>query len=147
MFGFIRCGCGWFCWDGRMDNPKALFERVMDSMVRAGWLHSHVFTEGKGHHLGWTPEGTKLAQSLQHITTFYALEDRDDAPYLFYVACHSGSLDTGHGGPVDIDPDIADLFRQCVADLNLYGDKDGLQALVHIVAGWTPDGETVIRFV
>ena len=122
-----------------MDNPRVLFERVMDSMVRAGWLHSHVFTEGKGHHLAWTPEGAKLAQGLKYIEAIYALHDRDDAPYLFYVACQEGRL-------VDIAPEIAEFFRQCVADLWLYGDKDGLLALVHIINGWCPDAGTGIVF-
>ena len=125
-----------------MDETRALFERVMDSMVRAGWLHSHVFTEGKGHHLCWTPEGGALAQGLRQIAVAYALQDRDDAPYLFYVACQDGTLDTGHGGPVEIDAEIAQLFRQGVADLRLYGDKDGIRVLVHIVVGWAPDADT-----
>lgn len=41
-----------------------LFTDIMDRMLKAGWLKSYRFTDGKGFHLVWGIEGAKIAQDL-----------------------------------------------------------------------------------
>lgn len=130
--------------DGGMD-PKALFLRVMDDMVRAGWLASHVFTEGKGHHLVWTADGTLKAMFLREVSVALGLHHRDGAAMEFDVFCHTGRFLSGTKMIGEIDPDITEHWTDLVEELGYAGRDDLLMGLVHVVVKWAPDADTQVR--
>ena len=118
------------------DEMRRLFERVMDAMIRNRWLESYRFTEGKGFHLVWSERGGETAQALKDIVVTYDLLHGDDAPYLFYVACHGTALSGFHCRPEDLDPSLTEFFKGAAHSLGIYGSKEDLRTLVHIVDGW-----------
>ncbi len=111
----------------------------MDAMVLAGWLKAHTWTEGKGHHLVWNPEGAQRAGLLRLTDQMFGLTQADEAAHVFHVACTGDRLLPAVGGPVEIDDSFAEFFTQCSRELGLDGDEDGLMAMVHIAVGWGPD--------
>lgn len=117
---------------------KALLIRVMDRMLEARWLHSHIYTDGKGHHLVWTPEGSERAYSLKRIAHTYRLLDDDRAPHNFDVVT-KGLRFPGFGLQSKVRPELGAYWRESVELLRLSDDFDGLLAMVHIVEVWGPD--------
>jgi hypothetical protein len=126
-------------------NPKELFTRVMDDMVRAGWLHSHIFTEGKGHHLVWSMEGIPKGIFIRMIAERAGLDSGDEAPVGFDILCRGGSLPAGLGAAGETDPEIASVWRELVDELGYAGDADSLLGMVHVCMGWAVDGDTDVR--
>jgi hypothetical protein len=126
------------------DESKALFTRVMDRMVEARWLHRHIFTDGKGPHLVWTPAGTERALCLKKISETYRLTSDDRAAYAFDILAHGERL-PDYVRRIELDDTLAEYWRESVKQLGLHGDEDGLLALVHILKGWTPDSQTPIK--
>lgn len=114
-------------------------------MVQAGWLKSHIFTTGNGHHLVWTPQGGQRAVLLKDVASSHGLDQDDRAPLCFDILCQGKSLPAGVSGAAEVDPLVAGFWQECVGELGLHGDEDGLIALIQIVDGWAPDGETEIR--
>jgi hypothetical protein len=126
------------------DTMKTLFLRVMDRMIEAGWLHSHTFTDGKGYHLAWTPSGTRRSIILKKISTYYRLLSEARAPLTFDRVAH-GDQPPDFVPPFELHATVANFWRECVAQLGLRGDEDGLRALIHIVQGWKPCMNTPLR--
>lgn len=129
-------------------NPeatKALFTRVMDRMVEARWLDSHIFTDGKGFHLVWSLSGGERAVALRKIARTYGLMNDDRSAMCFDILAHGERLPR-FVRAFELDAEVAAFWRECVADLRLRADEDGLMAMVHIVEGWGPDAETKVRF-
>src|SRR5262245_8567726 len=114
------------------DEMKALFLRVMDRMVEARWLHSHTFTDGKGHHLSWTEVGTQRSVLLKQVATAFKLSSDDRAPLAFDIIAH-GDRVPDWVRPFNLDDDVAEFWRDSVGQLGLRSDEDGLLTLVHIV--------------
>jgi hypothetical protein len=124
---------------------KTLFLRVMDKMLEARWLESHVFTDGKGHHLVWTPAGAERSVLLKKIAETYRLTSDDRAAYGFDILAHGESL-PGFVRPIPLDDTLATYWRESVGQLGLHRDEDGLMGLVHIVIGWAPDSQPRVKF-
>lgn len=126
------------------DQTKALFLRVMDRIVEARWLHSHTFTDGKGHHLTWTEDGTQRSILLKQVVTAFRLSSDDRAALAFDLIVH-GEILPDWVPPFELDADVSTFWKECVAQLGLKGDEDGLLALVQIIKGWTPDSKTPVK--
>ena len=128
------------------DELKALFTRVMDRMVVAGWLHRHTFTEGKGFHLTWTVSGAKRTCLLKSIAILFPRNvDADRAPVARGILAQ-GAHFPAVPRPTELDPELAEFWRQGVAELGLVGDPDGLLGLVHVLLTWAPDSDTPMVF-
>lgn len=128
------------------DEAKAIFTRVMDRMVQAGWLHSHTFTEGKGFHLNWTEAGAQRARLLHSIATAFRLNGHDYRPTVAFDKLAHGEHLPDYARSFELDPKVAALWRQSVEELSLHGDADGLLGMVHVVLSWAPDADTPIVF-
>ena len=115
----------------------------MNSMVAAGWLHSHIFTVGKGHHLVWSEAGIQRSILMKHISESHRLNTDDRAPVLFDILCKGERL-PADTSICEVEELISEYWRECVGELGLHGDEDGLLALVRIVIGWAP-GEDRLR--
>ena len=121
------------------------YTAVMDRMVVAGWLLSHRYTNRKGFHLTWTEVGTQRAVLLKRMIESFGLKDDDRAPLAFDKVAHGESLPS-YGRPFEMDAAVAEVWRQCVAELGIVRDEDTLLFLVHTVSGWAPDERTPVKF-
>jgi len=126
------------------DQMHALFLRVMDSMVRSGWLHSHTFTDGKGYHLVWAGPGAQRAAILKRIIAAFELLKVERAPMGFDILAHGDRL-PDWVKPEELNAETASFWCQCVGELGLRRDEDGLLAFVHIIHGWAPDLDTPVK--
>lgn len=126
---------------------RAANERVMELMLRAGWLRNFTFTDEKGFHLGWSGRGGKLAQSLKQIILSYGLIDDARTLLIFEKLAHGEQLPLGISIKGKLDAEDALLWREAVAELGLKGDADGLLVLCHIIDGWAPGAATKIQFI
>src|SRR5579864_8095060 len=126
------------------EEINALYENVLQKMLRAGWVHEYSFTAGKGWHIGWTLAGIEHAQLLQDIVIAYGLTDDDRAPIAFDVVAQGGTFHAALSAPEIEEPD-ASFWTQSVAQLGLGGDE--LLIMVQIVTGWAPDGDTPVKFI
>ena len=126
------------------DQAHALFERVFEQMLKARWLYEWSFTDGKGWKLGWTAQGAQRAVLLKKMIVAFRLANDDRAPIAFGIFLQR------EGPPIFShwrhDDEMAGFWRQCVQELFLQGDGDGLLTLVHIIVGWAPDLETPVKF-
>ncbi len=155
---------------------KALFERVMDRMVKAGWLLSYTFSEGHGFHLNWTEAGTLASVQLKKWAEALGLLDSDDRPVFCYELSKGHSLggpfpdamvkaqlaryvQSGFASSAELrDGNVCDLvltdsgrafhagLLAAVDTLGLRPDLDHLLALFHVASGWAPGPETETRF-
>lgn len=128
---------------------RALFERVLNRMLRAGWVHHFTFTEGKGWHINWIGDGIERACLLKQISISLRLNMDDRAPLFFDILAHGERLP--ETAPVDhnyrVDPTIAQYWSQSIDQLGLHGDEDGLLVMVQIVIGWAPDLNTPLKIL
>lgn len=118
------------------DQMRALFERTFERLLKAGWLHQVILTDGKGWHLIWTPLGTEKAMVLRRVIDSHSLAADDRAPMAFHKFLQ------GQGLPLfshwKNDRTLADYWLQCLQDLSLEIDGDELLGLVHVIKGWGP---------
>ena len=119
-----------------MDDLRRQFEVVMDSMVRAGWLKSHIFTTGKGHHLVWTTEGGQRAVLMKEIVVSHGLDQDDRSPIAFDMLSKGERLPAAR---LAFEPEeiLLAFWKSCVDELEVHGDE--LLVLIQIVKGWAPD--------
>lgn len=128
------------------EEMAALYTRVLDRMVGAGWLHRYTFTEGSGYRLAWTLDGGTKAIRLAGIIDAMGLEDGDRNAALFDKFAHGERLPDGFGILGDIPDAVTRDWREAVGEIGVRGDEDGLLILVHIVKRHEPGLETPVEF-
>ena len=124
---------------------KAGYTRIMNLLLQAHWLRSYSFTDGKGYHLTWDPLGTERSFLLKRIAVTYRLQNDDRAAVIFDKIARGETL-PDYARSIPLDNALARFWCECVDDLGLRGDADGLLFLVHIVMGWAPDLDTPVKF-
>ena len=120
------------------NEPRQIFTRILDLMLKAGWLHHHAYTEGKGFHLAWSVKGAARASGLSRIIQGCSLDEGDKTPLVFDILAYGERLPSGFSFLGDAPDEEKAAWREAVAELGLRGDEDGLLAMVHIVEGWKP---------
>jgi hypothetical protein len=126
------------------DQMRQLFTQVMNAMVRAGWLLRFTYTDGKGFHLDWSAPGAQRVILLERIISAYGLANDDRAPMAFYKLTQGEGLPDGISAVVEVEAEVLVFWRQCIEELGLGTEGDGLQVLVHIINGWAPNDKTPI---
>ena len=111
-----------------------LFERVLQAMLKAGWLQSFIFTEGMGWRLVWFPEGKGKAEWLKLVVVDNDLSSDDRAPISFDILAHGGSLGVDVIG--ELETDTANRWCRLIDELGLHKESDALLVLAQIVMGW-----------
>lgn len=124
------------------EQIEALYSRVLDRMVLAGWVHRYTFTDGKGLRVAWTDRGAIKAIGLGVIVDTFGLHNGDRGGELFDKAAHGEGLPDGTGIVGDIPDSMYSDWRAWVGELGLRGDADGLFGMVHIVREWGPSLDT-----
>ncbi|HEX4265659.1 MAG TPA: hypothetical protein VH597_15090 [Verrucomicrobiae bacterium] len=128
------------------DESKALFTRVFDRMVLARWIHHYTFTDGKGFRPAWTAKGSTRTAQLSATIKGCGLDEGDKNALIFDKLMHGEPLPKGFKFLGKVPEEMAQHWREGVAELKLRGDEDGLLAMVHIIEGWKPDADTPIEF-
>jgi hypothetical protein len=118
------------------EEMRAGFDKVLDRMTVAGWLHSHTYTVGKGHFLTWTERGHAVSGYLRLIAESFRLDNGDAAPVAFGVVCQGQSFPGFTLTPEELDPELRKFWCDHVGELGLHGDEDGLLVLVQVLKGW-----------
>jgi hypothetical protein len=113
---------------------RALYEGVLDRMVKAEWAERHVFSESKGVEIVWTDYGSRMAGLLKMISRTYDLAGGPHHPRMFdLIATGAKPNDPG------LSPTVIGFWNNCMADLQLHRDDDDFMSLVHAVLHWGPD--------
>jgi hypothetical protein len=165
-------------WTLRMDHSATdkLFADVFERMLKAGWLESFTFTDGKGWHLTWGTDGGSLAVSLKRWIDLLGLDQADERPVLAYV------IASGLGLHPDSSPEtvngflallmganmvtdarfnggvavvkwtvLGEQFRAeyvpAIETLGIEDDFDRILVWVHAIEGWAPSESSKVRFV
>ncbi len=123
-------------------ESDALYRRILQALVDAGWLHRFVFTEGRGLHLVWTEEGGQIALALRTIVRTFGLQHEDQGGMALHKLAQGAALPAGvvfKGEPPAL---LLEFWREQVDRLGLGEDAEGLLGLVHIVERWSPGAGT-----
>jgi hypothetical protein len=115
-------------------EAKRGYIRVMDRMLKKGWLHSHTFTDGKGHHLNWTTTGSAAAMEFKQWCELLALEETDDRAYIMHVVTSGIPFATDAAGAGKLNETLLRLISAGFASRASYDPTGGLQIV------WTARG-------
>ena len=118
------------------NDAKALFVRVLDRMVQARWLRRYTFTDGKGFRLEWHTGGAQRAALLRGLASAERLFDSDNAALGFDEVAQSESRLIPGTDAETMPEAVAAFWRECVEELGLQGDAEGLNAMLHIAVDW-----------
>lgn len=76
-------------------NPEELhrrFEEMFQRMLRAGWIHQLVFTEGKGWKPRFTKDGAAALKVIRHYSDTFGIVEADQAGRLVHIVAKGLSL-------------------------------------------------------
>ena len=124
----------------------AIHRRVLDRMLAAGWITSHVFKDGGAYSVIWSLPGAQRAILLRKIVIAYGLTGDDRAALALDKIARGQSLGGLGMFKGERDPVLFGFWIECVDALALHGDQDGLLILCHIVKGKAPDERTKFKF-
>lgn len=117
---------------------KRIYNELLDSMALAGWLKNYTVTDGKGYHLTWTEVGASKLTFLKLIAEKLSLDEDDDATFSLDSIVHNGAL-PNEKKSLNLNPDIASAWRDCVSELKVQGDKDKLYVMIQIAINLAPN--------
>ena len=126
-------------------EAMALLEKIMDRMVKAGWLLQYTFTEGKGFHLAWAPDAVVKVGTLRKLVATYRLTSSESMVVAFTKLAQGVSLaDAGLAGPRPA-KDVLTYWKEAVDELAVDTDADLLVGFAAIIHGWAPDLSDVMK--
>jgi hypothetical protein len=111
--------------------------RVLNQMVKGGWLVDYCVGGTGDYRLNWTATGQK-AWGLRTIVDTFKLLCDDRAAAAFDLMVHSNEPPPAYMQGSHLHPVLIPFWRERVAELGLHGDQKGLFALAQIVAKHVP---------
>lgn len=118
-------------------DVRALFVRVMDDLVAAGWLDSYTLRKEGGYELAWSEEGFVNAFFIREVAADLGMADDDSRALAIDKIFHGEAFD-GASIIGELDPELAAMWCQLIDELGYSGNEDLLLGLVHVVGlGWS----------